>query len=47
MLVQIFKYLKTYKKLWLGPLIVALLLLGGFIVLVKVAALSPLIYTVF
>lgn len=35
------------KKLWLLPIIMVLLLLGGLIVFVQGSALAPFIYTIF
>ena len=35
------------KKLWLAPVIVIMLLLGGLIVLAQGSAVAPFIYTLF
>lgn len=40
-------YLKERKKFWLVPLILALLLFGGIIVLTSGSAIAPFIYTLF
>ncbi len=47
LLIQIFRYLIAYKKIWIGPLIMILLILGSFVFLINTAALSPLIYAIF
>ncbi len=44
---ELLQFLKQRKKLWLLPVVVLLLLLGGMIVFVQGSALAPLIYTVF
>lgn len=44
---ELWQFLKVRKKIWLLPVIVILLLLGGLIVFVQGSALAPLIYTVF
>lgn len=40
-------YLVAHRKLWLMPIFVVLLLIGGLLVLVQGSALAPFIYTVF
>ena len=44
---ELWQFLKTRKKIWLLPIIILLLLLGGLVILVQGSALAPLIYTVF
>ena len=44
---EFFAYLRAHKKLWLMPVFVVLLLIGGLLVLVQGSALAPFIYTVF
>jgi hypothetical protein len=39
--------LRTKKKFWLLPLIVAMVLLGGLVALTKGSAVAPFIYTLF
>ncbi len=40
-------YLRTEKKLWLFPVILILLGLGGFLVFVQGSAIAPYIYAIF
>lgn len=40
-------FISERKKLWLAPLIVALLLFAALIVLAESSAVAPLIYTLF
>lgn len=44
---EFFSFLKERKKLWLSPVIVIMVALGGLIILAKTSVLSPLIYTLF
>src|SRR3569623_1977141 len=44
---ELWAFLKSRKKLWLLPIILVLLLLGGLIVFVQGSAIAPFIYTVF
>jgi len=47
LLKDLWGYLKERKKFWLVPLILALLLFGGIIVLTSGSAIAPFIYTLF
>lgn len=40
-------YLRAHKKIWLLPMFLTLLLIGGLLVLAEGSALAPFIYTVF
>lgn len=44
---ELWAFLRSRKKLWLLPIILVLLLLGGLIVFVQGSAIAPFIYTVF
>ena len=44
---EFWDFLKHRKKLWLAPVIVVMMLLGGLIVLAKGSVLAPFIYTLF
>ena len=44
---ELFQFLRARKKLWLLPIVIVLLILGGFIVFVQGSALAPFIYAVF
>jgi hypothetical protein len=40
-------FMRERKKLWLAPLIVVMVLLGGLLVLAQGSAVAPFIYTLF
>ena len=40
-------FLRVRKKWWLMPVFLALLLLGGLIVLTEGSAVAPFVYTIF
>lgn len=40
-------FLKVRKKYWLLPIVLALLLFGGLIVLTNGSAVAPFVYTLF
>lgn len=44
---EFWKFLKVRKKLWLGPLVVILVVLGGLLVLAQGSVVAPFIYTLF
>jgi uncharacterized protein DUF5989 len=44
---ELFTFLLVRRKYWLYPVVVALALLGGVVVLGKGSAVMPLIYTIF
>ena len=44
---EFWQFLKLNKKLWLAPVILILVLLGGLLVLVKGSVLAPLLYPLF
>lgn len=44
---EIFLFLKIRKKLWLAPIILIMIILGGLLILAKGSVLAPFIYTVF
>jgi hypothetical protein len=44
---ELFVFLKTRKKMWLLPIIVMILILGGLIILAQGSAIAPFIYTLF
>jgi hypothetical protein len=44
---QILKFMRVYRKFWLAPIIVGLLVLGGLLVLVESSAVAPFIYAIF
>ena len=44
---QFWEFLRVRKKWWLGPIVLALLLVGFLLVLTEGSALAPFIYTLF
>jgi hypothetical protein len=46
-LVQLVKFMRVYKKFWMAPVIVGLLLLGGLLIAAQSTAIAPFIYAIF
>lgn len=46
-LAEIWRFLKARKKLWLLPIILAMLVLGGLLILAQGSVVAPFIYTLF
>jgi hypothetical protein len=46
-LVEICNFLLARKKFWLLPILLAMVVLGGLVVLTKGSAVAPFIYTLF
>jgi hypothetical protein len=44
---ELWAFLKVHKKLWLLPVILVLLLMGGLIILAQGSVLAPFVYTLF
>lgn len=44
---EFWAFLKQRKKLWLAPIILVMLLLGGLLLLAKGSVVAPFIYTLF
>ena len=44
---EIWRFLRARKKLWLMPLILMMIGLGGLLILAKGSAIAPFIYTLF
>jgi hypothetical protein len=44
---ELMAFLKTRKKLWLLPVILTLLVLGGALLLAQGSVVAPFIYTLF
>ena len=47
LLKDLWAYMRERKKLWLAPIIIVMLILGGLIVLAQGSAIAPFIYTLF
>jgi hypothetical protein len=44
---ELWGFLKSRKKLWLLPIIIVMVLLGGLLVLAQTSVVAPFIYTLF
>lgn len=44
---ELWQFLRVRKKFWLLPIIIAMLILGGLLVLAQGSAIAPFIYTLF
>lgn len=44
---ELWAYMRTRKKYWLVPILIAMVILGGLIVLAQGSAVAPFIYTLF
>ena len=44
---QIIKFMKVYRKYWMAPIILGLVLLGGLLVAAQSSVFAPLIYALF
>ena len=44
---DLWDFMRVRKKLWLAPIFIILVLLGGLIVLAEGTAVAPFIYTLF
>ena len=47
LLVELWRFMRVRKKFWMLPILVAMLALGGLLVLAKGSAIAPFIYTLF
>ena len=44
---ELWSFLRVRKKLWLAPIIVVLVILGGLLILAQGSVVAPFIYTLF
>ncbi|MDC0141187.1 DUF5989 family protein [Pelagibacteraceae bacterium] len=44
---ELWIFLRIRKKLWLAPIIIILLILGGLLILAQGSVVAPFIYTLF
>ncbi len=44
---EIFAFLGKRKKLWLAPIIIVIILLGGLLIIAQGSVIAPFIYTLF
>jgi hypothetical protein len=46
-LIELWTFLRVRKKLWLAPIIIVMLILGGLLILAQGSVIAPFIYTLF
>lgn len=44
---ELWTFLRSRKKLWLAPVIIVMVILGGLLIVVQGSVLAPFIYTLF
>ncbi len=44
---ELWRFMRVRKKYWLMPVVLLMLLVGGFVVLTQGSAVAPFIYTLF
>jgi len=44
---ELWQFLRERKKLWLAPVIIVMLVLGGLLILAQGSVVAPFIYTIF
>ena len=44
---ELWAFLRERKKLWLAPIIIVMIILGGLLMLAQGSVVAPFIYTVF
>jgi len=44
---ELWMFLRIRKKLWLAPIIIVLLILGGLLIIAQGSVVAPFIYTIF
>tara|TARA_B100000035_G_C20949624_1_gene531372 strand:- start:941 stop:1090 length:150 start_codon:yes stop_codon:yes gene_type:complete len=44
---ELWTFLSVRKKLWLAPIIIIMLILGGLLILAQGSVVAPFIYTIF
>ena len=44
---ELWTFLRVRKKLWLAPIIIVTLILGGLLILAQGSVVAPFIYTLF
>ena len=44
---ELWVFLRVRKKLWLAPIILVMVILGGLLILAKGSVVAPFIYTLF
>lgn len=44
---ELWMFLRLRKKLWLAPIIIVMMILGGLLLLAQGSVIAPFIYTIF
>ncbi|MDA9678835.1 DUF5989 family protein [Candidatus Pelagibacter sp.] len=44
---ELWSFLRIRKKLWLAPIIIVLLIIGGLLIVAQGSVVAPFIYTIF
>ena len=44
---ELWTFLRLRKKLWLAPIIIVMLILGGLLIIAQGSVVAPFIYTLF
>tara|TARA_B100000780_G_scaffold235275_1_gene175857 strand:- start:3229 stop:3378 length:150 start_codon:yes stop_codon:yes gene_type:complete len=44
---ELWMFLRVRKKLWLAPIIIVMVVLGGLLILAEGSVVAPFIYTIF
>ena len=44
---ELWTFLRARKKLWLSPIIIVMVILGGLLILAQGSVVAPFIYTLF
>ncbi len=44
---ELWHFLRVRKKLWLAPIIIVLIIIGGLLILAQGSVVAPFIYTLF
>tara|TARA_B100000780_G_scaffold258937_1_gene209607 strand:- start:569 stop:718 length:150 start_codon:yes stop_codon:yes gene_type:complete len=47
LLKELWEFLRVRKKLWLAPIIMILMIVGGLLILAQGSVVAPFIYTLF
>lgn len=46
-LIELLTFLRVRKKLWLAPIVIAMVLIGALLILAQGSVVAPFIYTLF
>lgn len=46
-LLELWRFLKVRKKIWLAPIIFMMIIMGGLLILAQGSVVAPFIYTLF